>query len=176
MSSTLRTEVLLKYSNPVFIETGTLNGDGVRVALSCGFKRIYSIDINPEIVSRNQTQFLDYGERVQIIHGDSFEVLQTLLPTMQEPITFWLDGHWDGGPEGQYRCPLLHELDVIAQHPIKTHTLLIDDRRLFGDASHQWGREVTEDAVREKILAINPQYQIIYEPGHVPNDIIAAIV
>jgi len=176
MASTLSAEVLLKYSNPVFIETGTLNGDGVRLALDCGFERIYSIDINLEVVLRNTAQFLDYGERVHILHGDSFQVLQTLLPTIQEPITFWLDGHWDGGPEGQYRCPLLHELDVIAQQETKTHTLLIDDRRLFGNESHHWGREVTESAVLDKIRAINPKYQITYENGHVPLDIIAASV
>lgn len=176
MASTLNAHVLSKYPNSIFIETGTLNGDGVRVALECGFNHIYSIDINEDIVRRISKEFIDYGNRVRILHGDSFEVLQTLLPTIQEPITFWLDGHWDGGPEGQYRCPLLYELDVIAQHEIKTHTLLIDDRRLFGEGSHHWGREVTEDAVIDRIRTINPEYRITFEDGHVPCDIIAACV
>jgi hypothetical protein len=54
--------------------------------------------------------------------------------------------------------------------------LLIDDRRLFGVSSHQWGREVTEAGVLEAIAAINAEYQIAYEDGFVPNDIITARV
>ena len=38
-------DVLVKYiNNDIFIETGTLKGKGVKVALNCGFKKIYSIE------------------------------------------------------------------------------------------------------------------------------------
>lgn len=174
MASTLSKYVLSKYKNNIFIETGTLHGDGVKLALDCGFSKIYSIEIDDDLVEFNLRQFHDQQDRIQIIHGDSFEVLKTLLKTINEPATFWLDGHWDSGPLGMYNCPLLHELDVIYQHHIKSHSLLIDDRRLFGDSNHHWGREVTEEAILSKIKQINPLYYISYENGVIPNDIIGA--
>jgi hypothetical protein len=174
MASTLSLDVLSKYKNNIFIETGTSLGDGVQLALDCGFKQIYSFEINLDLVEHNRKRFKEYGSRVEIIHGDSSEILSMFLFRIKESSTFWLDGHWDGGPVGKYRCPLLFELDAIADHPIKNHTLLIDDRRLFGDKNHHWGQEVTEPLVLERIKKINPDYCIKYENGHVPDDIITA--
>jgi len=174
MASTLSTEVLSRYKNNIFIETGTSLGDGVQLALDCGFNQIYSFEINPELVEHNRKRFKEHGSRVEIIYGDSSELLSLFLSRITEASTFWLDGHWDGGPVGKYRCPLLFELDAIANHAIKNHTLLIDDRRLFGDQNHHWGREVTEPLVIERIKKINHDYYIKYENGYIPNDIITA--
>lgn len=176
MPSTLSKNVLSKYPNEIFIETGTSVGDGVALALECGFKKIYTIEINPELVLMNRWKFESYKDRVKVICGDSFQVLKVLLQIIDQPCTFWLDGHWDGGPAGSHRCPLLFELEEIASHHIKNHKILVDDRRLFGDLNHHWGREVTESRVVESLKKINSDYTISYEHGYVPNDIITAVL
>ena len=40
ITTTLSKEVLSKYLNPYFLETGTANADCVRLALEVGFKKI----------------------------------------------------------------------------------------------------------------------------------------
>ena len=85
------------------------------------------------------------------------------------------------------------ELEALKNHPIKTHTILIDDRRLLkklGDNPfttnpdgsvklHPMSAEVigfTEEEIIAKLKEINPKYTIKYENGHVPNDVICAYI
>lgn len=178
MSSTLSKDVLIKYKNKNFVETGTLWGEGIEVALECGFEKIYSIEIDPEKVKYNQEKFAKEIEegKVIIVEGDTFEVFGDVLKKITGKVTFWLDAHWDGEVEGKYKCPLPFELEHISKMKSKSNTLLIDDRRLFGDSGSTWGWEITEKQIEEKIFAINSKYEISYENGHVPNDIIVAQV
>lgn len=96
-------------------------------------------------------------------------------------MTFWLDGHYSGhgtGFDGSY-CPVMHELDQIARHHINTHTILIDDRRLFGRTDHQAGTpfpDVTEEMMITKIKSINPRYQISYDDSGIIQDVIVATI
>lgn len=179
MSTTLSKEVLLKYKkNEIFVETGTLWGDGVEIALQCEFKKIYSIEIDPERVKFNRERFAKEIEngKVELVEGDTFDVFYDIVNSLDEPATFWLDAHWDndGAPIGEYKCPLPYELDVISDSVIKTHTLFIDDRRLFGNLDSTWGSSIAESDIEEKISTINPSYFITYEDGHVEEDIIVA--
>ena len=178
MPSTLPQEVINRYKNQVFVETGTCFGDGVQLALNAGFKKIYSIEISEELYKQNCERFaLEISQGiVQLVNGDSFVELPNILAQISQPITFWLDGHWDPSPHapGQFVCPLLFELEYIAKHPIRNHTILIDDRRLFGDPNHGWGKEVTEKQVIDQLLSINKDYCLRFEDGYIPCDIIAA--
>jgi hypothetical protein len=178
MSTTLPKEVLTKYKSKNFVETGTLWGDAVQLALECGFEKVYSIEIDPAKVKSNLERFAKEIEegKVVIIEGDTFEVFGDVLKQIKGTTTFWLDAHWDGDVAGQYKCPLPFELENISKMKSKSHTILIDDRRIFGDKGSTWGWEITEDQIIEKVLAINSKYTISYENGHVPNDIIVAQV
>ena len=57
MTTTLSKSVLGKYKNNVFVETGTLWGEAVEVAIECGFKKIYSMEIDPEKAKFNKNKF-----------------------------------------------------------------------------------------------------------------------
>lgn len=176
MSVTLSYEVLSKYKNNIFFETGTLWGGGVDMALRCDFKKIYTCELSSQKIEFNKAKFAkEISEnKVVIIEGDTFETFAAAIKTITEPTTFWLDAHWDDGPMGKFRCPLPYELQSLAEHPIKNHTLLIDDRRLFGANGHTWGGEITEDQIINLIKKINPEYKISYENGFIPDDIIVA--
>jgi hypothetical protein len=178
-AKTLLKEVLSKYVGDVFVETGTYYGNGVALALECGFKRIISIEINPNKVAYNKERFAKEidEKRVEIIEGDTALLFPGIIGKIDETekAVFWLDAHWDGyGPQGIEVCPLIRELRAIARHPNKNHTILVDDRRLFGVESHGWGKTVTEQEVVAEIMKINSKYKICYENGHVIDDIIAA--
>ena len=57
MTTTLSKSVLSKYKNDIFVETGTLWGEAVEVALECGFKKIYTVEIDPDKVKFSQQKF-----------------------------------------------------------------------------------------------------------------------
>ena len=93
MSSTLSKEVLLKHKkNNVFVETGTLWGDGVAVALECGYDKVISIEIDPDRVAANSERFADEiaEGRVELVEGDTFDVFEGIVEGLEEPATFWL--------------------------------------------------------------------------------------
>jgi hypothetical protein len=170
-------ELFEKYPNPVFIETGTWHGDGVQQAIDAGFKVIYSIELSLELYQRCCERFKDVPF-VSLIQGDSCIVLEDVISSIGDPITFWLDGHFSGGDTvmGKYKSPIMQELDAIGRHPIKNHTILIDDLRdwYIGNTGFN------PDMIKDKILSINPNYTFTFEDGHVDenthflNDILVA--
>jgi len=176
MSTTLKKEVLQKYKNDIFVETGTLWGEAVEVALECGFKKIYSMEIDPEKVKFNKKKFSKEIKNgiVEIVEGDTFKIFKNVIAKVDAPATFWLDAHWDGDVLGEYKCPLPFELEALLNHPIKTHTLLVDDRRIFGQIGSNWGKDLDEELLIEAIMDINSDYQISFDDGCVPDDIIVA--
>jgi hypothetical protein len=173
---TLTKGVLEKYKNPIFFETGTYLGDSVALALEVGFDKVISVEINEELQSNNELLFKEQIEkgRVELHLGDTLLLLDKIVDKIEQPTTFWLDAHYDFGVCGVKRCPLYEELDFIAQSKIKTHTILIDDVRCFGIGN--WGEGISVEGVIEKIKNINPNYNIVYEHGLVPNDIMVAYI
>jgi glycosyltransferase involved in cell wall biosynthesis/SAM-dependent methyltransferase len=162
----LLVDLFKRHPNPAFVETGTALGRGVKAALRAGFKTIYSIEENRELYAFNRTQFKD-AAGVHILHGESCKVLPQIMSALHGSATFWLDAHRTGGGlnGGQMPYPLLEELRIIKSHAVCTHTLLIDDRRLF---EREFG--LKEECIHEAILQINPKYQLSHAdstPGHI---------
>lgn len=163
-------ELFQKYMNPVFIETGTYKGEGVQHAIDAGFKKIYSIELSPDLYTQCLVKF--DNDKVKLLHGDSAEMLPKLLKTINDPIMFWLDGHYSGGDTamGKKNTPLIEELNAIACHVIKIHTILIDDLRGWYHNIHGFD---TLDLMK-KIKGINKNYWFTLENGFIENDILVA--
>lgn len=164
-------EIFQKYLNPVFIETGSCHGVGIQQALDAGFKKIYSIELSPTFYKECVNRFKGVSE-VNLILGDSHLVLDELLNKINEPITFWLDGHYSGpdSVRGVYESPLIQELEVISRHFIKTHVLIIDDLRCWNMKEQGFDTEI----IKENCLKINSQYSFVFEDGERPKDILIA--
>lgn len=171
-SAYITTEVFQKYPNPIFVETGSFNGDGIDKALEAGFREIHSIELSPTLYHYCCQRF-EGNPHVHLYLGDSSKVLKKVLSKINRPITFWLDGHysWAGTARGDTNTPLLNELAIIARHPIKTHTILINDVRQFGTIEFDFIEKM--DAVLA-LKKINPDYKISYENGYIPNDVLVA--
>ena len=120
-----------RYKTQVMVETGTLLGDMVQ-AMKNHFKKIYSIEIVPEMARKAERRFAN-DKNVEIIENDSAIALKSLVPKIQEPALFWLDGHFSGGNtgKGEKDTPIMEELATIFASEIP-HIVLIDDARCFG--------------------------------------------
>lgn len=130
-----------EYNCDYFFETGTWKGDGVAHAQKIGFKRIYSSEIIPEIADRAKKRFA-HDKSIEILLGNSTEVLRNTLGSIPGNCIFWLDAHFPGAEEGleQYnafedesvKLPLEEEILAIkAIRPGFRDVILIDDLRIY---------------------------------------------
>ncbi|NDB61554.1 hypothetical protein EB001_24405 [bacterium] len=166
-------ENLEKYGvGDTFIETGTYIGETVDHILTTDFKNIHTIELNDQLYKDAVEKYKD-EPRVTCWQGDSVDCLKTVVDNLDGPATFWLDAHASGPLQGGKSggTPVLDELDIIASHPCKEHTIIIDDCRLFG--SNEWSY-VSRDSAIKKILEINSKYNIYYLDGHIPGDVLWA--
>jgi len=180
MSLSLTTETLSKYKyNRYFLETGTFTGGGVEIARLCGFEQIISIEADKRLYDGVVKNYKGCNN-IQLYLGDSEVVLPKIIKDINEPITFWLDSHIvDMNKEiakeiSNREIPLVQELLAIKEHPIKTHTILIDDRRMMGMTQgyygSRWGgwittewADISEQLIMDIIFEINSDYEIVYE-------------
>ena len=170
-------------NNPknLFIETGTYLGGGIDQALDLGFTTVVSIELSTRYYQLTSDKYR-FHPNVKIIHGDSYKVLSEVLKYVNISATFWLDAHYSGGDTaiGDYNSPLMQELDVIAQHHIKTHTILIDDMRRWYKVNGEF--EKTDERsnkfdfydIAHKLKEINKQYKFKYLDAEYENDILVA--
>jgi hypothetical protein len=179
MSLTLTKTVLDKYktNHDIFIETGTYRGGSVDLAIECNFKKIYTIDISTQHKLYCENKFESYikSKQIELLFGDTIEVLPDIVNKLTEPVLFWLDSHFDGhsNVRGKFDCPVLQELDIIKMSNIKTHTIMIDDIRLFKSQS-EWAVNIFVEDLQKKLHEINPNYTFVYEDGFTKHDILVA--
>lgn len=162
----------VKYLNPVFIETGSSQGDGIQAAINSGFNEIHSIESVEKYFRYCENRFVDY-DYVFTWWGLSEYYLPFLLSDIDSRCTFWLDAHYSGG-DTEESYPLILELNGIKKHHIKDHTILIDDMRLF---KTEWkDLDYKEKDIKNLLLSINKNYNLSYEFGIVENDILVASI
>ena len=162
-----------KYLNPIFIETGSFVGDGIQQAIDAGYTRIISIELSDKYFEISKNRFSN-NPNVEIVKGDSFKVLPEILKNINDPVTFWLDGHHSCGDTalGEHWAPLMQELEAIKNHHIKTHTVMIDDMRCWENPNPVHG--FYKDDIFKILSEINIDYTFTYEDGMQENDILVA--
>ncbi len=124
-------EYAKKYSIHVLIETGTYLGEMVDATKNT-FDRIISIELDRVLYENAKKKFSGLNS-ISIIQGDSGEMLPAILSELNEPTLFWLDGHYSGGvtARSELETPIVRELELLLNHHIAEHVVLIDDARLF---------------------------------------------
>ena len=144
------------YNISTFIETGTYLGEMVWEVRK-NFKKIYSIELDDFLFQTAKKRFAPFPN-IQIIKGDSAKILPQILPNISEPCLFWLDAHYSGGitQKVEPETPIVQELRIIKNHPIKDHIILIDDANAF-TGNHDY--PVFEELSR-LLKEINPEYSI----------------
>ena len=169
------------FKNKYLVETGTYKGDGIQDGLNAGFEVIHSYEVFAPLYEESLKRF-EANDKVHI-HLKSSVNMWEELSQINEQITFWLDGHNSGynnqtGYDELNFYPLKKELEVIAQHPIKTHTICIDDRRLLKPTNINTPESIgfSEGEILKCLYDINPNYTIEYRDGVDKDDVIVAYI
>jgi hypothetical protein len=160
----LKKEVIEKYISPVFLETGSLVGEGIKTALDVGFQNIMSVELSDKYYNICLNRFRN-NIKVKLFLGDVELVLWDMIKDIEERITFWIDAHESGGDtaKGLHGDPCIQELEIIKNHKRKDHIILIDDLRGMSN-------KIIEDKLKE----INSEYVFCFEDGFVKNDVLVA--
>ncbi len=148
-----------QYGLTVFVETGTYHGDMID-SMRKRFDALYSIELSDKYFKAAEKRFKG-NKRITIIQGDSGEKLGELIPKLNKPALFWLDGHYSAGntAKGIEDTPILRELSHIFSSPVSGHVILIDDARLFGSDPGYPSLET----VKQHILSQKPDLRIVVE-------------
>ena len=175
--------ILLEYRNLIgardFIETGTHHGATIEMLIR-EFDRIKSVELSQECLDIAQIR-VNRQDRfgrikgkspaeVELVCGNSLDVLPKFLDSLQGPCVFWLDAHYSKGDTTRlpYQdCTAFQELQMILRHPSNipasgdadsmVHAIIIDDARSMGTRDYptiaQLVREVRDlkDRVRIRV-------------------------
>ncbi len=144
-----------QYNLNVLVETGTFLGDTIEYFKN-KFDELYSIELSKELAIRAMKRF-ETDKNISIIQGDSGIIFETLIPSLNSPALFWIDGHYSSEffHNGEFiitaksdkHTPVEKELDVLL-NSVHRNIILIDDARLFTGTSDY----PTLEEVKQKIL------------------------
>lgn len=160
-----------KQKTNCFIETGTLNGLGVQLALDSGFQWAITIELGDTLHAGARSKFTG-NDRVITLQGDSSKVLPEVLETFKgTPFTYWLDGHYSGGVTalGEKESPLMEELEAILSRGVDGELIYIDDMRIYRD----FNDKINTIAIKELIKEYKPDATFWFEAsGYDDEDIL----
>lgn len=131
----IKQQVLLRngFPNATWVETGTFLGETTKF-LSRSAKQVYSVEPEPKLFARAQKKF-ENVKNIKILNGTSEAIFPELLPSLNGPVNFWLDGHYSAGNtfKGQKDTPVVEELSAIQENlnRLSNVCVLIDDLRCF---------------------------------------------
>jgi hypothetical protein len=182
-------EILRNTHNCVnYFETGLWDPrDDVssRKALSCGFDKVYCIEI--------RTDWVDLGKEIfqNDIMSGKYHLYLDDSANMKKYVTtddfknktiFFLDAHVDNTNIHNYKkkCPLFDELEAINSIERKDNVILIDDLRIIKNA-FPWGETSYGNIdflqqIKNYILTINADYKFGTLNGYVNDDVLLAYV
>lgn len=182
-------ELRQRFSCTTYLETGLYDPRvdvSCRKALTCGFKKLYTVELRQDWVELGKTEFAADVEsgRLSVIHDDSANLAAHIHGNadFEERTFFFLDAHVDNHLIKNYvkRCPIVEELTAIKELARKDHVICVDDMRImrtpFPWREESAGNVNYEDKIRELILEINPAYQFMYLDGHVTGDVLCAYI
>ena len=150
---------------PLFIETGTHNGDTI-FSVEPYFNKLYTIEFSEYYY--NKTKSIYNGNKINFILNDSSIEFETLLPSITEKTIFFLDGHWSSGDTGRSSkdCPLEEEITHINNLFKNEAIIIIDDYRLFGldkssgKLNEDWSKITKELLINIIKSRINKMYHL----------------
>jgi hypothetical protein len=147
------------YKLPYFVETGTFQGSTPK-SLHSLFERLWTIELDDSLFERTRRRLKAYPN-VVCLHGDGKEELKKVIPLLDGPAPFWLDGHYSGlgTAKGEISAPLLEELSIVMQSPIKGHVIAIDDMSDFC----QRERNTPLSKIMAALEQLDPNYKFYFD-------------
>ena len=154
-------------------------------ALSCGFDKVYCIEIRKDWVELGNDIFKEHiiTGKYNLYLDDSVNMKKYLMTDdFKNKTIFFLDAHIDENIFSHFTkiCPIFEELEAIKSIERKDNVILIDDLRIIKN-SFPWGEQSYGDInfleqIKNTILTINKDYKFDTLNGHIEDDVLLAYV
>ena len=119
-----------------FVETGTYKAQTTKMAATL-FETVYSTEIDNRLYKDALTTCKDL-KNVNLLYGDSLDLLQIITPNVVDGSVFFLDAHVSGADSswnGTDRVPLMEEINIILSHKLGPSVFILDDVRFWKNQS-----------------------------------------
>jgi hypothetical protein len=156
-----------------------------KLALSCGFDKVYCIEIRKDWVELGNDIFKEHimTGKYNLYLDDSTNMKKYLTTDcFKNKTIFFLDAHVDNNNIHNYKkkCPLFDELEAIKSIERKDNLILIDDLRII-KKSFPWGETSYGDInflqqIKNTILTINKDYKFDTLNGCIQDDVLLAYI
>ena len=179
-------ELRKEYNCQNYFETGLWDPrDDVssKKALSCGFNKVYCIEIREDWINLGNEIFKDeiLKGRCNLYLDDSTNMEKYMNnEELKNRTIFFLDAHVDNINICNFkkRCPLFEELEAIKNIERKDNIILIDDLRIIKNPypwdESTYGNINFLDNIKNKILEINKNYKFKTLDGYISDDVLMA--
>jgi len=135
-----------EYGLRIFAETGTHEGEGLKLALRFGFMRAYSIEANPRLCQKaieNVSKSFP-RERFEIRNEKSPQGVDWILRQLDAPTLWWLDAHFPamyGDDMTAEELPFFGEVQRIVTAGREHDVIIADDMQVWLDMSTPFPNE-----------------------------------
>jgi len=156
-----------------------------KLALSCGFDKVYCIEIRKDWVELGNQVFKEHiaSGKYNLYLDDSTNMKKYLnTEHFKNKTIFFLDAHVDNNNIQNYKkkCPLFDELEAIKSIERKDNIILIDDLRIIKE-KFPWGERSYGNIdflqqIKKTILTINKDYKFDELDGHIKGDVLLAYI
>jgi hypothetical protein len=134
--------VLHQYALETFVESGTSSGDTCARMLTEGATRVYTTEAWEQAYAAAVRRF-ENDDRIDVLFGDSADLLPGILDKLDGPALFWLDAHYsgDGTAKLEKQTPIVEELEAIAAAPFEHYIVIMThEASAYGTITLQWTR------------------------------------
>ena len=173
MSDAEKREAIVRWGQScgceIVVESGTFMGWTAEY-VSKYFGRYITIELDPIFYRKAVDKFKD-TKSVEVILGNSGDVLPGLMGKLDRRTLFYLDGHYCGHntAKGNSNTPIIQEIMTILGHADKNHVILIDDARMFlgcdGYPSIRALRKMVNRIAKDYELRVSDDIIKIYNPA-----------
>jgi hypothetical protein len=156
------------YDIEVMYESGTNSGTTL-FHMQPYFKEIYTCEILMNLYLSTMQKSIEKGfKNIFFYCGDTLDILPKICEQINEPMLFWLDGHYfkHGKGRGRVDPPMKEELEIILEKHNQNSIIMIDNISVCGHKSSEINGEDWTDLSIDKIVSkavTNPKYVKHYE-------------
>lgn len=142
-------DLAIKHRSPVWLATVLDNGgDVLQLGVDAGYAYVVGVTTQKDDYEYCIERFKN-SPSVKLFHGEEM-VLHEVIKEIIQPVTFCLDSRSEPPPA------LIQELGVLKHHRIKTHTLIVRNKSLFGTKESGW---IEWPQVQEVVRRIHDRYR-----------------
>lgn len=173
MSDSEKREAIVRWGQScgceIIVETGTFMGWTAEY-VSKYFSRCITIELDPNYYRKAVEKF-ETTKAVEVLLGNSSDVLPGLLNKLDRRTLFYLDGHYCGHntAKSESNTPIIQEIRTILAHADRNHVILIDDARMFlgcdGYPSIRELRKMVGKLAKDYELRVSNDIIKIYNPA-----------